>query len=137
MNDSYVATRLNQWAQWVMRRNDGGIGYPKKVPYINFVDRSEFGSSTPELQEDCFDVEKCVMAVRVVNNELHEVIYLAYIVNNMTIEQKLKLLGCCKQTYYNRLDRAHHMVLGYLNDLAAGINLPHLELNIKNVAVYA
>lgn len=133
MNDSYVVFRLNQWAQWVSRRDDGGIGYPKSVPYINLMPRDGFSSSTPEISEECLEVEKCVMAVRAVNQELHTVLLLAYVQVNITVEQKLKRLGCCEKTYYNKIGRCNQMVLGFLNDLAAGMQLPQPEVNFVKV----
>jgi hypothetical protein len=41
-----------------------------------------------------------------------------------TVEQKAKSLGCTRMTFYNRLDAAHTQMLGYCNDLAAGLTLP-------------
>lgn len=132
MNDSYVVFRINQWAQWVMRRDDGGLGYPKQVPYTNLMPRTHNANITPEMSEECFEVEQCVTALRIVDEELYAVLVLSYVQINMTLEQKLKKLGCCKQTYYNKVERCHRMIYDYLLDLSIGHPLPRYENNFRN-----
>lgn len=123
MNDSYVIARLNAWAEWSIRRMDSGLGYPKSVSFTNQMPKSGFGSMTPEIAEECFEVERCVIAVAITNRDLYHVIDLSYR-RTMTCEQRCKVAGCVKSTFNIKLGRAHQMVLGYLNDIAAGVSIP-------------
>lgn len=123
MNDSYVINRLNAWAAWSIRRQDSGLGYPKSVSFVNQMSKSGFGSISPEIAEECFEVERCVIALAITNQELYQVIDLSYR-RTMTCEQRCKAAGCVKSTFYLKLGRAHQMVLGYLNDIAAGMSIP-------------
>lgn len=128
MTNTYIANRLQQWADWSARRLDSGQGYPKQAPYTNLMPRSGKCPGSPEFVEECFEIEKCVIAVAATNTQLHLVLILCYRNQIMPIDQKIKLLGCSKQTYYNKIELAHRMVLGFLNDLAADIPLPALNV---------
>lgn len=124
MLDTYVSMRLNNWGAWVVRREDSGLGYPKQVSYTNLMPRTGASNHTPEFAEECFETERCVMALRVMDEHLYAVVVMAYVHVNMTVEQKVKKLGCSTQTYYNKIEMAHRRMLGLLNDLACGIELP-------------
>ncbi|MGJ8619598.1 MAG: hypothetical protein ACSHWN_04645 [Methylophilaceae bacterium] len=123
MINTYIATRLQQWADWSARRLDSGLGYPKQVPYTNLMPRSGKCAGSPEFDEECYEIDRCVVAVLATNPQLHKVIILCYRRQAMTVEQKLKELGCSKQTYYNKIELANNMVLGFLNDLHTGVAL--------------
>lgn len=122
MLDTYVVYRLNQWADWRARRLDGGLGYPKKSA---FVINPAGGEWSPEMDSAAWEVEQCVIALR---NELKDAVMKRY-TETGTKEQKAKRCGCCVRTYDNRVDTAHREVLGFLNDLAAGVELPIFSLN--------
>lgn len=125
MNYSYVIGRLNEWGLDYIRREDSGLGWPKKSPFIDGMPiTGGFVGYSPSISEACFEVDQCVCALRCVDEELYQVVMLAYVFNQ-TLEKKLKLLGFgSKQTYYNRLDRVHRMIQEYLSDLSIGEPLP-------------
>lgn len=124
MNQSFIVARLLQWADWSNRRMDSGQGYPKQVPYTNLMPRSGMCAGTPEFDDDCFDIEKCVIALAATRPDLHLVIELCYRKQMMTVDQKLGVMGCSKGTYYNRLEEANNKVLAFLVGLDAGDVLP-------------
>jgi hypothetical protein len=66
--------------------------------------------------------------VAVLEDDLRNVIIETY-VHGGAVEQIIEELGCCRQTYYNRLYRAYHHLLGYFNDLAAGVPLPPIAVS--------
>lgn len=131
MLNSYVDGRLYEWAEWSLRRKDNGTGFPHQVSYINQMPRSGQMARSPEFNDQCYEVERCVQAVKVTNVLLHQVIVLAYL-RTMTAEQRARELGCSTKTYYNKLDRAQQLVLGFLNDLAADVPFP--VATVKKVA---
>ena len=129
----YIAHRLNQWAEWRMRRFDSGLGYPKQVAWFNNLPKGGFQQFTPDVKDECFEVEQCVVAVLATNPKMYEVIVLTYCELNTTVEQKAKRLGCSIQTYYNHIGQANRLILGYLNDVACDIKLPQPEHNLNKL----
>jgi len=123
MINTYVVSRLNMWALWRLRRDDGGLGYPRKSAFT-----TEPGGSfwTPEMDSASTEMDACVCALR---DQLKQVIMLEF-TRAGTQEQKAKLCSCHVNTYKNRLNAAYNELLGYLNDQAAGVALP---VNIKPV----
>lgn len=134
MINTYADKRLNGWAEWSLRRADHGLGYPKQPCYTNLMPRTGPTSGSPDIDQDALDVERCVIAIRHMNDQLYQVLINAYLRPRMSKEQKLKACCCCEKTFYNRLDRAQQMVLGYLNDIAAGYPLPSLDIGSKTAA---
>lgn len=132
-NDSYIVRRLVQWSEWAARRQDSGLGYPKQVPYTNLMPRTESSDHLPEFADECFEMDKCVTALQTVDDHTYAVIMLHYGQMSMTLDQRLAKLGCCKQTYYNKIDKGHNLILGWLNDLAAGLQLPVPKIDLKKV----
>lgn len=125
MNHSYVIERLNAWGLDYIRREDSGLGWPKQSPFANGMPIGE-GSMvySPNISDECFEVDKCVCALRTVDELLYEAVMLTYVFRSVLLEQKLKRLCCCKRTYYNYLDRSHRLVQDYLIDLSIGLALP-------------
>ncbi len=122
MLDTYVTNRLVQWANWRARRLDGGTGYPKKSAFVK--ETASSGYWTPELDGQCLEMDRVVC---VLPAERRDVLMKCY-TETGTKDQKAKRCGCCIRTYDSRLEIAHRDVLGYLNDLAAGIALPVVKV---------
>lgn len=129
MLNTYIVSRMNDWANWRVRLGDSGLGYPKKVIYSDLMPGSSHFGGSPEYNEECLDIDRCVVAVRAISMELYEVIMLHYVCVNWTQMQKLKHLGCCKASYYNKIEQANRLLLGFLNDLAAEVALPQPKIN--------
>lgn len=113
MLDTYVATRLTLWADWRARRDDGGIGYPRKSA---FVGTGGGGFWSPEMDAGCLEVDKAVCNLL---PERKDVVMQCY-TQTGTKEQKARRCGVCVRTYDARLEMAHKDMLGLLNDIAAG-----------------
>lgn len=119
--DTYVTSRLIQWADWRARRLDGGRGYPKKCA---FVINPGGGHWSPEMDSNCYEVDQVVVALI---QDRKDALMKCY-TETGTKEQKAKRCGCSVRTYDLRLEMAHRDVLGYLNDVAAGIPLPVVKV---------
>ena len=122
--DTYVTNRLIQWANWRLRKLDGGLGYPKKSA---FVINPGGGEWCPEMDARCVEVDK---AICVLLPERKDVLMQCYTTIG-TKEQKAKRCGISIRTYDARLDMAHHELLGYLNDLACGVALPVIDVDVS------
>lgn len=118
MIDTFVPNQLCIWAEWKLRRENGGTGYPRKVSFLK-VAAQPSGYWSPEMDSQAYDMDKCVMAL---DEILYRVILSCY-THTTTLEQKFIFCDCAKKTYYRRLAEAHKALLGLMNDLAAGIPL--------------
>ena len=121
MLDTYVVSLMVMWANWRARRMDGGTGYPTKSAFV--INPGSSGYWSPELDSKCYDIDRIVV---ILSSERKEAVMKHYTVTG-TKEQKAKLCGCCVRTYDARIDMAHRDILGYLNDIAAGIALPAVD----------
>jgi len=122
--DSYLVSRMCNWANWATRGADGGIGYRKQCTFYNAPQGGEH-DYTPELNEGAIEIDACMKALSVDRLDLYTVVYAHYRRNDLKIEDKLQQIGCCKRTYYVKIDMAHNLILGFLNDLSCGIKLPN------------
>ncbi len=130
--DSYLVTRLCRWARWASRGDDGGVGFARKCSFVNVMPRGEFDYDvTLDVEEDCMEIDLCVQALSVENSEAYAALYAHYRRNDLKVDEKLRYLGCSKQTYYNKIDAAHRLILGWLNDLACGVGIPAAENNFN------
>lgn len=73
---------------------------------------------------ECFETEMAVNALGQFDEQLRDVVWQHYVVGG-TADQQSKHLSCCVATVYNRLARAENLMLGLLNDAAAGL-IPHV-----------
>jgi len=118
MVDTHLYDQIILWANWRIRRGDGGLGYPK---HAAFAKQSVGGGFwTPEMDSVCHDVDKAVCALK---DEIKDVLVACYCLAG-TKEGKCRQLGCCVRTYDNRLNEAHRQMRRLLLDIAAGIPLP-------------
>ena len=120
MLDTFVVNQLGVWAEWRLRRQDNGQGFPKQV--AAFTRNGPRSSATWNLEMDsaAYDMERCVLALI---PERKLVVMQQYTVSS-TQMQKARACGCVVNTFKQRLTMAHRDLLGYLNDLASGIQLP-------------
>jgi hypothetical protein len=132
-NDTYIVGRLVRWSEWAARRQDSGLGYPKQVPYKNLMPRTGSSDHAPEFSDECFEMDRCVTALQTESDMIYAVVMMHYGQVNTTLDQRLEKLGCCKRTYYNKIDKAHRLILGWLNDLAAGVAIPVPSISFDKV----
>lgn len=131
--DSYLVSRMCNWAHWASRGIDGGIGWARQTAYLNQVRSTGDTDYAPELNEGALEIDMCVNALSVERPELYAVIYAHYRRNDLTVAAKIEGIGCSKQTYYNKVDIAHNLILGWLNDLSCGIKIPSKEINFNKI----
>lgn len=116
----YINHRYNTWASWCIRGRDNGLGYPKACNFTRLTPGSGTGFQ-PTMNEDAWEVEQCVARLEPAEQHLVKLFYLTPSVN---VAQVARELHCARDTVYARLHTVHNKTLGWLNDLAAGVNLP-------------
>ncbi len=119
MFETYVAGRLNSWADWRLRRDEGGLGFPRKVSFLKVAPQFS-GYWSPEMDSQAYEMDQCVMALERIYFDVIEACYL----HTTDVKQKAQYCGCSVSTYYTRIGNAHKAILGFMNDLAAGVKLP-------------
>jgi len=131
--DSYIVNRLCSWARWASRDDDGGIGYPKQCAFTNTMPYGGVEDYTLDINESCLEIDLCVKALSIEKPDLYAAIYAHYRRNDLTVSAKLMHIGCCKQTYYNKIDTAHNLIIGWLNDISCGVKIPSKEINFNKI----
>jgi DNA-directed RNA polymerase specialized sigma24 family protein len=128
--NTYVMSRLCLWAEWRLRRDDGGLGYPR---HSAFAKSPGAGFWSPEMDSAACEMDQCVCALE---RDLHQAVMEEY-TRTGTQEQKAKRCGCTAKTFCARLERAYRELLGLMNDQAAGLPLPVHVYDEEKVALTA
>jgi len=124
---TYVNHRLNQWARWIATgRKVRGLGYPS---CISWARTPGSGNGSPEFDEDAYSTDQAVRALPAELKDIVERFYLRY----GDVGTLMEHYGCCRDTIYARLHRAHQHMLGSLNDIAAGCFRQALDSSDRTV----
>lgn len=110
-SDEYIKARLNQWAEWSLQRSSGGLGYPRECPYTRMQARSGGGFVSPDIDVDAMEIESAVSELPEPFRTTVRVFYVA----PGTVEQKAADLRCHRDTVHSRIQRAHIIILGWLD----------------------
>ncbi len=111
MADEYIKVRMQQWAEWLLQRESGGLGFPSECSYTRMQQRSDSsGCISPNIDVDAMQVED---AVRELPSYLRDTARAFYVAPG-TIEQKAKALRCHRDTVYARIEKVHVFVLNCL-----------------------
>ncbi|WP_374245293.1 antiterminator Q family protein [Zoogloea sp.] len=118
----YVNTLLVAWGRWVVRNQDGGVGWPKCSPMFNDapVGAVPVGSRPPLGIGWCIDeCEQTEQAVQRLNEADRMLLKEVYVIGGTT-KAIAERLGWHRQRVPERLDAAGGRLLGHLSDVAAG-----------------
>jgi len=121
----YINERMNRWAEWrVHGRYAKGLGFPTMAAFARLAPATT-GARTPIVDSECLEVEEAFVACMATNAPLAQVLYLYHCrASGMTVAQMARECGCHRDTFYARVERGHQVIIGFLNDLAAGVPLP-------------
>jgi DNA-directed RNA polymerase specialized sigma24 family protein len=114
----YINKRLNEWASWCKRRDDGGLGYPSQSNYcaaLQIRGTASAGAITQFAAEE--EIEGIVVQIRKASPQQWEVAQWFYLKGSFTKQRIAKELGCSEVTVYNRLHALHVAVMNALQDL--------------------
>lgn len=118
----YVGARCNQWAEWYLRREALGMGYPRECPYTRLQARGGQGYNQT-FDEAAWEIHQAI-------NGLDPVLKLAvyaFYIRKGTIEQRSRDCGCSFKTLYRRVEEAHLRIMEWLNDETAGVPHPVIK----------
>lgn len=112
----HINNLLNEWADWALSENRCGLGYPRQAPFTRLTPGSK-RHFAPEINERAWETEQ---AVRALPLELRDTVVAFYCYVG-TAETKADDLRVNRVTLYKRIDRAHQLIMDWLNDYYAGV----------------
>ena len=117
MKTDDIEQRLGRWAQWVLTRESGGLGYPRECPYTRLMARGGSGF-IPGLDAEAMQIETAVCELKKENAELHQVIHVRYL-GTRTLDQMYRVCGCSERTFFRRLAEAKLAIKKLLDTLGS------------------
>lgn len=131
----YIDTQLDEWARWRMQaRSSRSVSpYPAyRQMEHNYasaaIDPGPPRSWVPVNELHCIATDRALGALHAASPILYEATT-EYYLRIGPSELVYRALGCSERTLYRRLHEAHLLLLGWLNDLAAGIAIPHAPID--------
>lgn len=128
----YINAQLNLWSDW-LRSGHTRLGYPGRSAFVVAMGGGGGCVSMPD--DEAMAICTAVNALEPTLRATVECFYRS--MKSCTAQQIAAHLGCSRDTVYSRIDRAHILIMGYLNDIAAGISVPawssesSIDLKIK------
>ncbi len=121
---TYVEGRLLRWSAWVNMTK--ALGPRRVVSWWGPMVMNPNVEQIPvgrQVTVDAEEAEETELAVRALPRELRDAVTESW-TRAGTMEQHALALHCSRVTLYARLERANVQLLGFMNDLAAGVPLP-------------
>ena len=110
----YINHRLVIWAEWAIRRDDGGLGWPRQAHYTKAV-LSHTRGNVEEINEQAMEMERAVLALGGAQPVLVKAV-MEFYRKGGSVEYKARMLGVCRDTLYTRLHQSHIWLMGWLQD---------------------
>lgn len=114
----YINARMIEWARWVKRREDGGLGYPSEANFVNII--SIHGTAGPGLiTEDAapMEIEGIMRKIREERPDRYKVAYWVYLAGSLTMDRVASELHCHRITVYTRLHALHQEIMHELEEI--------------------
>lgn len=115
----WIETRLLNWARWKLTRGAGVLGYAA----VDLTDptpgvREAYAEAPiPTNDVEASEIDDLMRRMQVCHGDLHRTVVEWYIAN-VPLRKKLKRLCCSESTLHARIDKAHRLLAGWINDRA-------------------
>lgn len=133
MNDSFITVMMCAWVRYKLAGVSGKLGYKKRASFVHDEPHGTQIDYTPDIDEESMRVDQCVDALKATRPDLYEVINLHYFFRGKA-KDKAERLGMVRETFHRKVSEAHNLILGWLGDLAADIEIPKLVEYFKKTA---
>lgn len=116
----YVNSRLVVWSEWIVRREDEGLGFPKECCYTRLVARSGGAGYQPDFTSDAQEIDSIMTKFKNHDADKFRALHLFYgvefkqgktITVSMNQKQIAADLGRHRETVSNWLDEGHRFIL--------------------------
>ncbi|MFA5824800.1 MAG: hypothetical protein WC825_02375 [Gallionellaceae bacterium] len=114
MANDDITQRMIRWAEWLLRGDGGGLGFPRECSYTRMQQRGDGGYCSPEVDLESAETEKAVQALEQDLKLAVQVYYLA----SATRETQAQYLKCHVRTMERRVERAHVQIMQLLDDVS-------------------
>lgn len=114
----YINKRMNEWAAWCKRREDGGLGYPSQSNYCSMLQirgTALPGTVAKYVAEE--EIEAVITRIRQKAPHQWDVAGWFYLRGSFTVKRIAQELKCDEATVYRRLHALHVAIMDGLNDL--------------------
>jgi hypothetical protein len=121
----YINSRMVLWSEWVMRREDGALGYPKECPYTRLMARSGGSGYQPNFDSDAREIDNALAEIKKKNIAHFSAIVNFYGVDirnghaysiSVDAKQLATQLSIHKDTLYSWIDKCHRDILDLLHE---------------------
>lgn len=113
----YINKRLIDWATWVKRRDDGGLGYPGAANFARMASGPPSATSGPIIFDAAaMEIESIMIRIRADSPARYEVAKWVYLAGNFTMSRVASELGCSRDTVYTRLHALHLSVMDEMHE---------------------
>ena len=114
----YIETRLQQWAEWYVRGNNIGLGYPSRsIEHRLMIEGVVIASTAPRdvpYHADAEEIEALVCELAAYNEDLAAVLRIHYLMIG-SIRQKSKVISLSREKFSHYIDLARMWLSGRLN----------------------
>lgn len=111
-----VRDRLENWARWCQQQADGGLGYPKQVPFAVLSGHGRRSEAViPILSIEAAETDQAVRSLRESQPHLHKMLVLYYA---MGLPRHLvaSRMGQAESTIKRQLEDADHAIARWLQE---------------------
>lgn len=129
-----IDSRFLEWADWAIRRDDGGIGYRNRTIESELMEMGPNlikgkGLRVPVVHERAEEIEKIVSSMP---KKLRNVIIIKYILTG-TDEIKARQNGFSYSTFRRHVDRAHEYTDKCLQENKSTSDLTSIEQYVYSI----
>lgn len=133
MLNTYVTRRMVQWADWILKREGGALGYPKQCSYTRLAASGGSAGYVPDLDSDAMEVDGILVKIKEQDPKVYTVLTMFYGVeiqkghakstNTNTAQLLAQHFGCHRDTLYAWLEKGHRLLMDgfHENDVLAHV----------------
>lgn len=111
MANDDITQRMIRWAEWLLRGDGGGLGFPRECSYTRMQQRGGDGGYSIDVDLESAETEKAVQALE---QDLKLAVNVYYLVR-ATRETQAQYLKCHVRTMERRVERAHVRIVELLD----------------------
>lgn len=118
----YIKRRLDNWALWKARMNDGGQGWRDKNPLAAWAEdvwtrTSYHGASIPHFDQEAEETDQAVQALKLVKGHLHVTLEWIYL-RDLGVNEAARRMQKAPSTVHAHLEQADRWLDVWLRELA-------------------
>lgn len=118
----YIKRRLDNWALWRARMNDGGLGFKDRNPLAAWAEdvwtrTSYHGASIPHFDQDAEETDRAVQALKLGKGHLYVTLDFYYL-KDLGVNECARRMQRAVSTVHAQLDAADRWIDAWLRNLA-------------------